>query len=123
MTTTIWLETPKGNLPLAIQALDTGRRGDADVMLVHAKEEEERFVAEGYGIERFDVMYNDFVLLGPDSDPANVRGSGNIIEALQRIFQNKAPFVSRGDRSGTHLAELKLWSEAGIDIVSVGTVK
>jgi tungstate transport system substrate-binding protein len=91
--------------------------------LVHAKEEEERFVAEGYGIERFDVMYNDLVLLGPDSDPANVRGSGNIIEALQRIFQNKAPFVSRGDRSGTHLAELKLWSEAGIDIVSVGTVK
>jgi len=101
------------------QALDTARRGDADVVLVHAKAEELRFVAEGFGVERFDVMYNDFILLGPPSDPAHVAGSSRITEALQAIDRMKAPFISRGDRSGTHLAELHLWAKAGIDIGAV----
>jgi tungstate transport system substrate-binding protein len=98
------------------QALDTARRCDADVVFVHAKAEEEKFVNEGYGVKRFPVMYNDFILVGPKSDPAHVRGMNNIAEALQKIKEANAPFVSRGDRSGTHTAELKLWQDAGIDI-------
>ncbi len=101
------------------QALDTARRGDADVVFVHAKSQEEKFVAEGFGVKRFDVMYNDFVLIGPKNDPADVRGSKNVIAALKAIQGKGAPFVSRGDRSGTHVAELNLWKQAGVDIVAV----
>ncbi len=97
------------------QALDTARRGDADVVLVHARAQEERFVAEGFGVRRHDVMYNDYVLIGPRSDPAGVRGSGDAVAALRRIAEAKAPFVSRGDRSGTHVAELALWKAAGLE--------
>ena len=99
------------------QALDTARRGDADVVFVHAKPQEEKFLAEGFGVKRYDVMYNDFVLIGPKSDPAGVRGK-DIETALKTIQAKAAPFVSRGDRSGTHIAELKLWDEAGIDIAA-----
>jgi tungstate transport system substrate-binding protein len=98
------------------QALDIGRRGDADVVFVHAKPLEEKFLAEGHGVQRFDVMYNDFVLVGPKSDPAKVAGTKDIVAALQKIRAAQAPFVSRGDKSGTHFAELSLWKEAGIDI-------
>src|SRR5215211_3443201 len=98
------------------QALDLARRGDADVVFVHAKSAEEKFLAEGQGVKRFDVMYNDFVLIGPKSDPAGVAGGKNIVLALQKIRDAQAPFVSRGDRSGTHIAELKLWELAGVDI-------
>jgi tungstate transport system substrate-binding protein len=100
------------------QALDTGRRGDADVVFVHAKAQEEKFIEEGFGVKRFDVMYNDFVLIGPKSDPAGIRGSTDIAAALTAIQTREAPFVSRGDKSGTHSAELKLWKEAGIDIAA-----
>jgi tungstate transport system substrate-binding protein len=99
------------------QALDTARRGDADVVFVHAKAQEEKFLAEGFGVKRFDVMYNDFVLIGPNSDPAGVKGS-DIATALKMIQAKSAPFVSRGDRSGTHSAELALWNQAGIDIAA-----
>jgi tungstate transport system substrate-binding protein len=99
------------------QALDTARRGDADVVFVHAKSQEEKFLAEGFGVKRFDVMYNDFVLVGPSSDPAGVKGK-DIETALKTIQARSAPFVSRGDRSGTHSAELALWKQAGIDIAS-----
>jgi tungstate transport system substrate-binding protein len=98
------------------QALDTARRGDADVVFVHAKAAEEKFVAEGHGVKRFPVMYNDFVLVGPKADPANVAGGKDITEALRKIKAAKAAFVSRGDRSGTHMAELRLWKTAGVDI-------
>ena len=98
------------------QALDMGRRGDADVVFVHARPLEEKFVAEGYGVRRQEVMYNDFVLIGPKSDPAKVAGGKDAVQALRKIQQAKAPFVSRGDRSGTHFAELELWKAAGIDI-------
>jgi tungstate transport system substrate-binding protein len=97
------------------QALDTGRRGDSDVVFVHAKAQEEKFVAEGFGVKRFPVMYNDFILIGPKSDPAKVKGQKDITAALKTI-QGKAPFISRGDKSGTHSAELNLWKAAGIDI-------
>jgi len=99
------------------QALDTARRGDADVVFVHAKSQEEKFLAEGFGVKRFDVMYNDFVLIGPKSDPAGIRGK-DIETALKAIQAKAAPFVSRGDRSGTHAAELALWKLAGIDLES-----
>jgi tungstate transport system substrate-binding protein len=98
------------------QALDTGRRGDADVVFVHAKPAEEKFIAEGAGVTRHPVMYNDFVLIGPAGDPAGVRGSKDIVAALRAIHAKGSPFVSRGDRSGTHQAELALWQLAGIDI-------
>jgi tungstate transport system substrate-binding protein len=98
------------------QALDTARRGDADVVFVHDKAAEEKFVAEGYGVERKEVMYNDFVLIGPKADPARVGGGKDIVEALRKIEAVKAPFVSRGDKSGTHAAELRLWKVAGIEI-------
>ncbi len=100
------------------QALDTARRGDADVVFVHAKSQEEKFLAEGFGVKRFDVMYNDFVLIGPKSDPAGVKGK-DIQTALKAIQAKAAPFVSRGDKSGTHSAELALWKQAGIDIAAV----
>jgi tungstate transport system substrate-binding protein len=100
------------------QALDTGRRGDADVVFVHARPAEQQFVAEGAGVKRNPVMYNDFVLIGPKSDPAGVAGSRDIVAALKAIKAKGAPFVSRGDRSGTHQAELALWKEAGIDIAA-----
>src|SRR5713226_7922145 len=99
------------------QALDTARRGDADVVFVHAKSQEEKFVAEGFGVKRFDVMYNDFVLIGPKNDPAGVKG-GDIETALKTVQAKAMPFVSRGDRSGTHAAELALWKQAGIDITA-----
>ena len=98
------------------QALDMARRGDADVVFVHAKSAEEKFIAEGYGVKRLPVMYNDFVLVGPKSDPAKVAGGKDILDALRKIKAAGAPFVSRGDRSGTHMAELALWKQAGIDI-------
>ncbi len=98
------------------QALDMARRGDADVAFVHAKAAEEKFIAEGYGVKRIPVMYNDFVLIGPKSDPAKVAGGRDIIDALKKIKAAGAPFVSRGDRSGTHMAELDLWKAASIDI-------
>jgi tungstate transport system substrate-binding protein len=98
------------------QALDSARRGDADVVFVHARPLEEKFLAEGHGVKRFDVMYNDFVLIGPRSDPAKVGGTKDIVAALQKIKAAQAPFVSRGDKSGTHFAELELWKAAGIDI-------
>ncbi len=100
------------------QALDTGRRGDADVLFVHAKPQEEDFVAQGFGVARFDVMYNDFVLIGPASDPAGVKGSKDIATSLVKIQSQGAPFVSRGDKSGTHAAELALWKEAGVDLAA-----
>lgn len=98
------------------QALDTGRRGDADVVFVHAKAQEEKFVAEGFGVERKPVMYNDFVLIGPKADPAGIRGTKDISAALKAVQEKGARFVSRGDRSGTHSAELNLWKAAGIDL-------
>jgi len=103
------------------QALDVGRRGDADVVFVHAKPEEEKFVAEGFGIKRYPVMYNDFVLVGPKSDPAGIKGSKDIVAALKVLKDKQQPFISRGDRSGTHLAELRLWRDAGIDIANEKT--
>jgi tungstate transport system substrate-binding protein len=97
------------------QALDVGRRGDADVVLVHDRAAEERFVAEGAGVDRRDVMYNDFVLVGPRSDPAKVARSRDITVAMRKIAASRAPFVSRGDRSGTHAAELRYFKAAGVD--------
>ena len=99
------------------QALDTARRGDADVVFVHAKSQEEKFLAEGFGVKRFDVMYNDFVLIGPMDDPAGLKGK-DIETALKTIQAKGTPFVSRGDRSGTHAAELALWKQAGINIAA-----
>src|SRR5215831_2795419 len=98
------------------QALDTGRRGDADVVFVHAKAAEEKFLAEGFGVKRYPVMYNDFVLIGPKSDPARINGGKDIVAALKIIKEKGAPFISRGDRSGTHIAELNLWQAADIDV-------
>ncbi len=98
------------------QALDTGRRGDADVVFVHAKPQEEKFVADGFGVKRYPVMYNDFVLVGPNGDPAGVKGTKDIVAALNAIKTKASSFISRGDRSGTHAAELSLWTLAGIDI-------
>ena len=96
------------------QALDMGRRGDADVLFVHDQVAEQKFVADGFGIERRAVMYNDFVLVGPKSDPAGVRGK-DVVEALKKLATAKAAFISRGDKSGTHAAELRYWKAAGID--------
>jgi tungstate transport system substrate-binding protein len=97
-------------------ALDTGRRGDADVVFVHTKSAEEKFLAEGFSVKRYPVMYNDFVLIGPKSDPAGLRGSNDIVAALKRLKTMRAPFIARGGRSGTNIAELDLWRLAGIDI-------
>jgi len=98
------------------QAIKNAANGDGDVLLVHAKPAEERFVAEGWGVKRFDVMYNDFVVVGPAADPAGVSGMNDAVAALKKIAEAKAPFASRGDDSGTHKAELALWREAGIDV-------
>ena len=97
------------------QALDIGRRGDADVLFVHDRAAEDKFVAEGYGSYRKDVMYNDFVFVGPKDDPAKIRTAGSALNALKAIAASGQPFISRGDKSGTHAAELRLWKEAGID--------
>ena len=97
------------------QALKNARNGDGDALLVHAKSAEEKFVAEGWGVERFDVMYNDFVLLGPEEDPADIARAKTVTEALTRIASKKAAFLSRGDDSGTHKAERRLWAAAKID--------
>ncbi|MDX5410671.1 MAG: extracellular solute-binding protein [Thauera sp.] len=96
------------------QALETGRRGDADVVFVHDVAAEEKFVAEGFGVERFAVMYNDFVLIGPKADPAGARGK-DILEGLKKVAAANAAFVSRGDKSGTHAAELRYWKAAGVE--------
>jgi len=98
------------------QAIDTGRRGDADVVFVHARAAEEKFLAEGFGVKRYPVMYNDFILVGPQRDPAGIKGSKDIVAALKTLKDKGVPFISRGDKSGTHQAELKLWSIAGVDI-------
>jgi len=100
------------------QALDVGRRGDADVVFVHDRTAEQRFVGEGFGGPRRHVMFNDFVVIGPGTDPAGVRGLRDTAEALRRIAVARAPFVSRGDRSGTHAVELRLWQQAGVDPVA-----
>jgi tungstate transport system substrate-binding protein len=97
------------------QALDMARRGDADVVFVHDKAAEEKFVAEGYGVKRQEVMYNDFILIGPKADPAKAAGK-DILEGLRKIEAAQAPFVSRGDKSGTHAAELRYWKAAGVDL-------
>ena len=95
------------------QALDMARRGDADVVFVHDLPAEEKFIAEGFGIKRFPVMYNDFVVVGPQADPANVKGN-DIVAALKKISSSNAAFISRGDKSGTHAAELRFWSQAAL---------
>ena len=100
------------------QALDLGRRGDADVVFVHDKVAEEKFLAEGFGVKRFDVMYNDFVVIGPKADPAQIAGGKDVAEALRKIAETKSTFVSSGDRSGTHEAELRLWKVAGVDLAA-----
>jgi tungstate transport system substrate-binding protein len=98
------------------QALDTGRRGDVDVVFVHARPQEEKFVADGFGVKRYPVMYNDFILIGPKSDPAGIKGAKDVAAALKTIKEKASPFISRGDKSGTHSAELSLWKIAGIDV-------
>jgi tungstate transport system substrate-binding protein len=97
------------------QAIKNAENGDGDVLFVHAKAAEEKFVAEGHGLKRSDVMYNDFILVGPPADPAGIAGTKDITAALTKIAETEAPFASRGDDSGTHKAELKLWKEAGVD--------
>jgi tungstate transport system substrate-binding protein len=97
------------------QALDTGRRGDADVVLVHDRPAEDKFVIEGWGVERRDVMYNDFILVGPKADAAKVKETADVVEGFRRIAAGTTPFISRGDKSGTHSSELRFWKEAGID--------
>ncbi|NLY10696.1 MAG: tungsten ABC transporter substrate-binding protein [Firmicutes bacterium] len=96
------------------RALELGRNGDADVVLVHAREQELEFVEQGYGVNRLDVMYNDFVVLGPKSDPAGVASASSVLEAFKKIAENKSVFISRGDNSGTHVKELDIWALAGI---------
>jgi len=100
------------------QAIETGRRGDADVLFVHDTKSEEKFVADGFAKKRYDVMYNDFVIVGPAADPAGVKGMRDAGAALKRIAEAKAPFASRGDDSGTHKAEQRLWQMAGVDLTS-----
>ena len=105
------------------QALDVGRRGDADVLLVHDRAAEDKFVAEGYGVVRRDVMYNDFVLVGPAADAAGVKGAKDAVDAFGRIARKGAGWVSRGDRSGTHAAELRFWQSAGVEPKGQGWYK
>lgn len=105
------------------QALDIGRRGDADVVFVHDRAAEERFMAEGWGVDRRDVMYNDFVLVGPKSDPADVAQAKTLADALRRIAAKQALFISRGDKSGTHAAESRIWKQADVDPVALGRGK
>lgn len=98
------------------QAIKNASNGDGDVLLVHAKAAEQAFVADGFGVERFDVMYNDFVVVGPAGDPASVSGTSDVVAAFRAIAEAQVPFASRGDDSGTHKAELRLWQEAGVDV-------
>jgi tungstate transport system substrate-binding protein len=98
------------------QAMKNAERGDADVLFVHHRPSEEQFVAQGFGVKRHDVMYNDYVLLGPQTDPAGIKGMQDVVAALRQIAATRAPFVSRGDDSGTHKLELSLWEAAGIDV-------
>jgi tungstate transport system substrate-binding protein len=98
------------------QAIELARNGDADVLFVHHKPSEEQFVADGFGVARHEVMYNDFVIVGPASDPAGIKGDKDVVDAIKKIAAAEAPFASRGDDSGTHKAELALWQEAGIDV-------
>ena len=98
------------------QAIDLAKKGDADVLFVHDKKSEEQFVADGFGVKRFEVMYNDFIIVGPQADPVGVKGMGEAPAALAKIAAAAAPFASRGDDSGTHKAELRLWKEAGVDV-------
>jgi len=98
------------------QAIDLAKKGDADVLFVHDKKSEEQFVADGFGVKRFEVMYNDFIIVGPQADPAGVKGMSDAPAALAKIAAKAAPFASRGDDSGTHKAELRLWKEAGVDV-------
>jgi tungstate transport system substrate-binding protein len=100
------------------QALDMGRRGDADLLFVHDQAAEEKLIAEGFGIARRDVMYNDFVIVGPKADPAAVRGS-DVVQALKQLAASRSAFISRGDKSGTHAAELRYWKAAGIDVAAL----
>jgi tungstate transport system substrate-binding protein len=100
------------------QALDIGRRGDADVVFVHDRQAEDKFMSEGQGVQRFDVMYNDFVIVGPKSDPAHIAGDKDVAGALRKIADARATFISRGDRSGTNETELRLWKLAGVDIAT-----
>jgi tungstate transport system substrate-binding protein len=100
------------------QALDVGRRGDADVVFVHDQPAEEKFVAEGFGVARTQVMYNDFVVVGPKADPAKIAGLKSVEEAFRRIQRSQSPFVSRGDKSGTHAAELRYWQDARVDLAA-----
>ena len=100
------------------QALDTARRGDSDVVFVHAKSAEEKFLAEGFGVKRYPVMYNDFILIGPKNDPAGIKGMKDIVTALKTLKDKSATFISRGDKSGTHIAEINLWKLAGVDIAA-----
>jgi tungstate transport system substrate-binding protein len=100
------------------QALDVARRGDADVVFVHDKPAEEKFLAEGFSTKRVDVMYNDFIIVGPKSDPAKISGGKDVLVALRKIAAAKTTFVSRGDRSGTHMAELRYWKDAGVDLTA-----
>ncbi|MER0237037.1 extracellular solute-binding protein [Fulvimarina sp. MAC8] len=100
------------------QAIKNAENGDGDVLFVHAKPAEEAFVDAGQGVERFDVMYNDFVIVGPPADPAGIAGSEDVVSALDKIAETKSPFASRGDDSGTHKAEMRLWKEAGEDVKS-----
>ena len=100
------------------QALDMGRRGDADILFVHDRQAEEKLVAEGFGIKRSDVMYNDFVVVGPQGDPAGAKGR-DVVAALAKIAEKPAAFLSRGDKSGTHAAELRYWKMAGIDAPAI----
>lgn len=97
------------------QALDTARRGDADVLLVHDRPAEDKFVAEGWGIERRDVMYNDFIVVGPKADGAKVKETKDVVDGFRRIAAGTTPFISRGDKSGTHSAEMRFWKEAAVD--------
>jgi tungstate transport system substrate-binding protein len=116
------LFTQKTGITVRVVAVGTGQaiknatNGDGDVLLVHDMASEEKFVAEGWGVKRHDLMYNDFVLVGPSQDPAHIAGEKNAVEALKRIAEAKSPFVSRGDDSGTHKAELRLWQVAGVDV-------
>src|SRR5499427_960281 len=100
------------------QAIELAQRGDADVLFVHHKPSEEKFVADGFGVARFDVMYNDFVVVGPRTDPAGVLGMTDVVAALAKVAAARAPFVSRGDDSGTHKLELGLWQAAGVDVAA-----
>jgi tungstate transport system substrate-binding protein len=97
------------------QALDTARRGDADVVLVHDRPAEDKFIAEGWGVDRRDVMYNDFIIVGPKADASQLKATKDVVDGFRRIASGRTPFVSRGDKSGTHAAELRFWKEAGVD--------